>query len=135
MEIKIIKNQPLKIQDIEKLYTENKWSAINKPQQLIEGLNNSHTLLYAQKDNTVVGLANAISDGALVVYFPHLLVLPKFQKLGIGKMLMDEMSNIYHGFHMQMLVADHDAVDFYKKIGFKKAGNTTALWKYQGNEH
>jgi GNAT superfamily N-acetyltransferase len=32
-----------------------------------------------------VGLGNAISDGALVVYYPHMLVLPEYQGRGIGR--------------------------------------------------
>ncbi|MFD2905197.1 GNAT family N-acetyltransferase [Sphingobacterium anhuiense] len=51
----------------------------------------------------------------LVVYYPHLLVHPDYQGKEIGKMIMDKMQEIYCSFHMQMLTADGDATEFYKK--------------------
>ena len=82
------------------------------------------------------GWGNAISDGHLVVYYPHLLVHPDYQGKGIGKRIMAKMQKRYREFHVQMLlVADGKAVDFYKQIGFEKAGKTQAMWVYDGNEH
>jgi len=34
-----------------------------------------------------------------------------------------------------MLTADSEAIEFYKSVGFVKAGNTEAMWVYDGNEH
>ena len=82
-----------------------------------------------------MGLGNAISDGHLVVYYPHLLVHPDCQGKGIGKRIMAKMQERYGKFHMQMLVADGKSVDFYKQVGFERAGKTQAMWDYDGNEH
>jgi len=76
-----------------------------------------------------------ISTSFLVVYYPHLLIHPSVQGKGIGQMIMDKMLEKYKGFHMQMLTADRKAIDFYKKIGFEKAGETQPMWVYKGNEH
>ncbi|NRA52365.1 MAG: GNAT family N-acetyltransferase [Phaeodactylibacter sp.] len=86
-------------------------------------------------DECLVGLGNAISDGYLVVYYPHLLVHPDYHGKGIGKMIVDQLQERYKGFHMQMLTADERAVSFYKKVGFERAGATTPMWIYKGNEH
>jgi GNAT superfamily N-acetyltransferase len=83
----------------------------------------------------LVGLGNAISDGYLVVYYPHLLVLPSYQGKGVGRLIMDKMQEIYKGFHMQMLTADGNAIDFYKKNGFERAGQTEPMWIYSGGDH
>ena len=83
----------------------------------------------------MVGLGNAISDGFLTVYYPHLLVLPEYQGKGIGKLILDKMQEKYSHFHMQMLTADGKSVDFYKKNGFERAGKTEPMWIYQGDEH
>ncbi len=117
------------------LYKANNWSAANKPEQLYKGLLNSDSLITAWDNETLIGLGNAISDGHLMVYFPHLLVLPKYQNRGVGKAVMEQMQLRYKDFHMQMLTADVEAISFYKKMGFKKAGNTKPMWIYQGNEH
>ncbi|WCL51314.1 GNAT family N-acetyltransferase [Leptospira sp. GIMC2001] len=82
-----------------------------------------------------MGIGNAISDGYLVVYDPHLLVHPQYQGKGIGKMIMEKMQEKYDHFHMQMLTADGKAIDFYKKVGFTRAGLTEPMWIYKGNEH
>jgi GNAT superfamily N-acetyltransferase len=92
-------------------------------------------LVIAYLDDKLVGLGYAISDGYLVVYYPHLLVHPEFQGKGIGKMIMDRLQKKYANFHQQMLVADGKAIDFYKSLGFERAGKTEPLWIYQGDEH
>ncbi len=67
------------------LYKANEWSSANKPTQLRNGLLNSHTLITAWDGSQLVGLGNALSDGHLVAYFPHLLVHPHYQRQGIAK--------------------------------------------------
>ncbi|WP_367331396.1 GNAT family N-acetyltransferase [Sphingobacterium multivorum] len=44
------------------------------------------------------------------------LVLPSYQGKGIWRLIMDKMQEIYKGFHMQMLTADGNAIDFYKRM-------------------
>ncbi|RZI58644.1 MAG: N-acetyltransferase [Pseudomonas sp.] len=117
------------------LYKENVWSSAEKPAQLLAALRNSHSLVTARLDGQLVGLANAISDGHLVVYFPHMLVMPKMQRQGIGRKIMETMIQKYSGFHQLMLTADGAAVDFYKDLGFSRAGQTEPLWIYHGNDH
>lgn len=117
------------------LYAANGWSAAEKPGPLLAALRGSHTLATARYAGALVGLGNAISDGHLVVYFPHLLVLPGHQRQGIGRRLMEGLLTRYRGFHQMMLVADGGAVDFYERMGFQRAGKTTPMWIYSGQEH
>ena len=83
----------------------------------------------------LVGIANAISDGHLVVYYPHLLVHPENQGQGIGRRIMAAMKERYGTLHQQMLTADVDSVEFYAAIGFERAGKTIPMWIYSGDEH
>lgn len=117
------------------LYRANKWSSAEKPNELYNGLINSHSLLSAWDHEKLVGIGNAISDGHLVVYYPHLLVHPDYQGKGIGQMIVKKMQEKYGHFHMQMLTADGKAIDFYQKVGFVRAGNTVPMWIYKGDEH
>ena len=135
MEITISDTKEINIEDILILYKANEWSSANKPNELYNALLNSETLITAWEGKKLVGLGNAISDGFLTVYYPHLLVLPDYQGKGIGKLIMDKMQEKYGHFHMQMLTADGRSVDFYKKNGFERAGKTEPMWIYQGNEH
>lgn len=135
MEINISEKRNIAIEQIVGLYKANKWSSANKPIALKKALLNSHSLITAWDGNKLVGLGNAISDGFLVVYYPHLLVHPSYQGKGIGKLIVNRFQEKYKGFHMQILTADEEAIDFYKKVGFEKAGETLPMWIYKGNEH
>ena len=135
MKIVISERRDIKVEDIIELYKVNKWSSAEKPNELYNALLNSHSLITAWDGDKLIGLGNAISDGYLVVYYPHLLVHPNYQGKGIGQMIMDKMQEKYKNFHMQMLTADGKAIDFYNKVGFVKAGKTQPMWIYKGNEH
>lgn len=135
MEIQISETKDINIEDILNLYKANQWSSADKPTQLYNGLLNSDTLITAWEEGKLVGLGNAISDGYLVVYYPHLLIHPEYQGKGIGKMIFDKMQEKYQDFHTQMLTADGKAIDFYTKNGFERAGETVPMWIYKGNEH
>ena len=117
------------------LYRANEWSAANKPELLHKALLSSHSLISAWDNSTLVGLGNAISDGYLVVYYPHLLVLPEYQRRGIGTEIMRRLVARYQGFHQHMIVADGRALDFYRKCGFERAGKTEPMWIYAGHDH
>ena len=70
-------------------------------------------MISAWKGRKLAGIRNAVSNGYLVVYYPHVLIHPKYQGNGIGKIIMGE-------FHMQMLTADHEAIKFYEKNVLKE---------------
>lgn len=116
-------------------YRANGWSSADKPDQLMAALLNSHSRVTARINGKLVGIGNAISDGYLVVYYPHMLVHPDHQRQGIGKQMMQAMKDRYSGFHQQMLTADATAIDFYKSLGFSRAGKTESMWIYAGSEH
>ncbi|MBE9077810.1 GNAT family N-acetyltransferase [Romeria aff. gracilis LEGE 07310] len=116
------------------LYQANGWSSARKPEALHQALLNSHALVSAWEGERLIGIGNAISDGFLVVYYPHLLVHPDFQGQGIGKRIMEILKQRYEGLHMQMLVAEGDAIAFYEKCGFARAGQTEPMWIYAGDD-
>ena len=135
MEVIISLTDKIESDEVIALYKANNWSAANKPQKLLNALRNSHSLVTARASGKLIGLGNAISDNYLVVYYPHMLVHPQYQRKGIGKKMMDVLKEEYTGFHQQMLTADSQAIKFYKSMGFEKAGNTEAMWVYEGSEH
>lgn len=122
-------------QQVIELYEANQWSSADKPDKLMAALAASHSLVSAWCETKLVGLGNAISDGHLVVYYPHLLVHPEFQRRGIGRQLMVRLSQPYQGFHQQVLIADGKTPDFYQKLGFVRASTTVSMWIYGGADH
>ena len=105
------------------------------PTHCSKRLVNSHSLVTAWDGQKLVGLGNAISDGYLVVYYPHLLVLPEYRGRGIGTRLMHMLVARYDGFHQHALLADGRAIQFYRKCGFERAGQTEPMWIYAGHDH
>lgn len=135
MEVMISDHDSVNEFEVLQLYLVNQWSAAEKPQLLLKALQHSHSLVTARINGRLVGFGNAISDGYLVVYFPHLLVHPEVQRQGIGRLIMQEMLQRYSGFHQKILVADQHATEFYKALGFERAGHTQAMWIYLGTDH
>jgi ribosomal protein S18 acetylase RimI-like enzyme len=135
MAIQYSESRELPLESLLALYRANAWSSAKKPDQLHKALVSSHSLITAWEESRLVGLGNAISDGYLVVYYPHLLVLPDYQKRGIGTEVMRRLMSRYLGFHQHMLVADGRAIEFYRKCGFERAGKTEPMWIYAGDDH
>jgi GNAT superfamily N-acetyltransferase len=116
------------------LYEANGWSSAKKPDTLSKALLNSHFLVSAWDRERLIGIGNAISDGFLVVYYPHLLVHPDYQRQGIGKKILEILKKRYEGFHQHILVAESTAIAFYEKCGFTRAGKTEPMWIYDGSD-
>jgi GNAT superfamily N-acetyltransferase len=133
--IRYSESRDVPLESVLGLYRANDWSSAQRPELLHKALLASHSLVSAWDGSKLVGLGNAISDGYLVVYYPHLLVLPDYQGRGIGTELMRRLMARYEGFHQHMLVADGHALDFYRKCGFERAGKTESMWIYAGHDH
>lgn len=132
--IELKNTKELNREQVIELYSKNEWSSAKKPELLLKALKNSHSVITAWENNQLIGLGSALSDGHLVVYYPHLLVHPDFQGKGIGRLIINEFSRIYGGFHQQILVSENTAVDFYKKCGFTFANDTSSMWIYQRDD-
>src|ERR1700688_5017100 len=133
--IRYSESHDLPAESVLALYRANDWSSAQRPELLHKALLASHSLVTAWDGSTLVGLGNAISDGYMVVYYPHLLVLPDYQGRGIGRQLMQRLMARYEGFHQHMLVADGRALNFYRQCGFERAGRTESMWIYAGHDH
>ena len=67
----------------------------------------------------VVGFANAISDGVLTAYIPLLEVLPDWQGRGIGRRLIERLSEQLDDLYMIDIVCDESLASFYEPLGFR----------------
>jgi hypothetical protein len=52
----------------------------------------------------------------------------------LGKKIMEILKQQYEGMHMQIMVAESEAIAFYQKCGFTKAGKTEPMWIYAGGD-
>src|SRR5690554_2161511 len=132
MQVDISLSDSIDTDEVLRLYRANEWSSAEKPTELMAALQGSHSLVTARVSNELVGIGNAISDGHLVVYFPHILVLPEFHGKGVGRKMMEALLEKYSDFHQLMLTADGKALGFYKTLGFERAGQMEPMWIYEG---
>ena len=123
------------LDDVLPIYAACGWSSAQKPDKLFAALKKSHTVFHARLGGRMAGVGNAISDGHLVVYYPHLLVHPEFSRKGVGSGIMTRLSERYKGLHQQIVAADVDAVAFYERNGFVRAGQMIPMWVYAGEVH
>mmetsp|Transcript_1053 Transcript_1053/g.2176 ORF Transcript_1053/g.2176 Transcript_1053/m.2176 type:complete len:112 (-) Transcript_1053:463-798(-) len=72
-------------------------------------------------DMHLIGLARATSDHAFNATIWDVLVDPKYQGLGLGKALVEQMvrSLLRRGISNITLFADANVVSFYKQLGFE----------------
>ena len=122
MNITYKKNLILEKEAVIDLFSSVRWKSREYPEDLAAGLKNSSCVYTAWQDSQLVGLINGLSDGYMVVYFHYVLVRPEYQKLGIGKRLLELMLEEYKHVHTKVLIAYNRKVKFYRKFGFEKAG-------------
>lgn len=75
-------------------------------------------------DEQLVGMARVIGDGGLVYYIQDVIVLPAYQRRGIGMRMMDRVMD-YLGVHASHnsivgLMAACGKEPFYEKYGFTR---------------
>lgn len=113
----------LSVQDYNKLRESVGFSKI--PEEKAQtGLNNSTYVVAAKCADQTVGTARLISDGGYVAYIADVIVLPEFQKRGIGKtmiaMILEYIeSNMEKGDRVMVcLMAAKGRESFYKQFNF-----------------
>lgn len=130
----IIKNG-ISIVDYQTLHKAVGWKILSDT-IVRKSLKNSHIVLCAYEDNKAVGMVRLVSDKATHGFLSDVIVLPKYQGRGIGKSLMNELSNRIQTFvntkdqFLLELVPTKGYEDFYKKCGFK-VDNTALLGAYK----
>ena len=88
-----------------------------------KGLQNSVYSVMIKKGETIVGMGRIIGDGGCFCQVVDICVLPENQGQGIGKIIMQQISNFIQTKLPKScyvsLLADGDANHLYEKFGFK----------------
>jgi len=106
------------IDNVVRLYRSVDWPFGEESEKVRVSLANCHEIASAWDGDKLVGLALAVSDGAFVVYYSHVMVDPDYQGYGVGAQLMEELGRRYKGFHQEVVLCDRPMEDFYVKCGF-----------------
>ena len=89
--ITIKKQEIVKLEDVLHLYQAVGWTNYtHQPQMLEQALSHSLVIYLAFDGDAVVGLIRLIGDGFSSVFVQDLIVLPSYQRQGIGSALMKQ---------------------------------------------
>ena len=120
--ITIKKQEFVKLEDILHLYQAVGWTNYTNPPQMLEqALSHSLVIYLALDDDAVVGLIRLIGDGFSSVFVQDLIVLPSYQRQGIGSALMKEALEDYKEVYQVQLATEQTEknVGFYRSMGFE----------------
>ena len=118
-----IRNQQLvALDDVLHLYQAVGWTNYtNQPQMLEKALSHSLATYLARDDEEIVGLVRLVGDGFSSVFVQDLIVLPSYQRQGIGSALMKEALGDYKDAYQVQLATEQTekTLGFYRSLGFE----------------
>ena len=120
--ITIKKQEIVKLEDVLHLYQAVGWTNYtHQPEMLEQALSHSLVIYVALDGDAVVGLIRLVGDGFSSVLVQDLIVLPIYQRQGIGSLLMKEALKDYKDAYQVQLVTEQTEknVRFYRSIGFE----------------
>ena len=137
--IKIIKETSVSIDDVLPLYQAVGWTNYtNQPQMLAQALSHSLATYLARDGEKIVGLVRLIGDGFSSVFVQDLIVLPSYQRQGIGSNLMKEALADYKDAYQIQLATEQTEknLGFYRSLGFETLSTydcTGMIWVNRKN--
>ena len=120
--INITKETSVSIADILHLYQAVSWTNYtNQPQMLEQALSHSLAIYLALDGDAVVGLVRLVGDGFSSVFVQDLIVLPSYQRQGIGSNLMKEgLADYKDAYQIQLATEQTEkTLGFYRSLGFE----------------
>ncbi len=119
--MKIKEYENFKLDEIVDFYRSVGWTNyLERPDILKKAYENSLCVLGAYDYDKLVGIIRAVGDAKTIVFVQDIIVLPKYQRKGIGtkllKTLMDKYKDVYQ---MELLTDNTEKTKaFYRSVGF-----------------
>lgn len=119
--MKIKEYENFKLDEIVDFYRSVGWTNyLERPDILKKAYENSLCVLGAYDYDKLVGIIRAVGDAKTIVFIQDIIVLPKYQRKGIGtkllKTLMDKYKDVYQ---MELLTDNTEKTKaFYRSVGF-----------------
>ena len=137
--IKITKETSVSLDDVLHLYQAVGWTNYtNQPQMLEKSLAHSLAIYVARDGEEIVGLVRLIGDGFSSVFVQDLIVLPTYQRQGIGSTLMKQALSDYKDTYQIQLATEESekTLGFYRSLGFETLSSfqcTGMIWVNRKN--
>jgi ribosomal protein S18 acetylase RimI-like enzyme len=122
MDIRYLESKDIRAEDLATVFQK---SGINRPYEDLDRMqrmiDNCDLLITAWIGEKMIGVARALTDYSYCCYLSDLAVEAEYQKLGIGKKLVDIVRERIGEECSLVLIAAPGAVDYYPRIGFEKS--------------
>ena len=117
-------NIPLRSRDVSSLFIA---SGIKRPvndlERIQKMIDNSNLTISAWDQDTLIGLARAVTDFSYCCYLSDLAVDKAYQKQGVGEELVRIVQKEIGEEVALILLSSPTAMNYYPKIGFNKIEN------------
>lgn len=96
---------------------------VNEPDRIKKMFEGSNLVVTAWVDNKLIGIARSLTDKSYCCYLSDLAVEKCYQRLGIGKELINITMREIGDKCSLILLSVPNAMDYYPKVGFDKIEN------------
>ena len=122
------KNDAVSFEEIFPLYEAVGWTNYTtNPIMLQNALEHSLFILTARdEEGQLIGFLRAVGDGYSILYIQDIIVLPEYQRQGIGTQLLRQTLEYFNEVYQIILTTDSEL----KTITFYEANGFTTLSKY-----
>lgn len=118
------------LDEIVNLYESVGWTNyLERVDTLQEAYANSLCVLGAYDSENLVGILRAVGDGKTIVFIQDILVLPEYQRQGIGSKLLQAVMERYQDVYQMELLTDNTEKTkaFYRSAGFTASDDLGCL--------
>ena len=109
-------------EEILNLYQSVGWlNYVNYPEMLKNAYANSLKIFGAYENEKLIGIIRVVGDGYSIVFVQDIIVLPEYQRHGIGTALLKRVLDTYEHVYQKTLLTDNTerTIQFYKSLGFQ----------------
>lgn len=126
MEVNILKEQ-ISVEDYMNLREIVGWGNPENIEAIKRGLKNTLYSICIEVEEQIIGYGRVVGDGGFTFYIQDIIVLPSYQRLGLGNTIMTELmeyiTSTYPPGSSIGLMSAKGKEDFYKKFGFMERPN------------
>ena len=119
--MEIRKHDIFHLEEIINLYQSVGWTNyLERISVLEEAYANSLCVIGAYNNEKLVGIIRAVGDGRTIVFVQDIIVLPEYQRKGIGTKLLKAVMDKFHDVYQMELLTDNTEKTkaFYRSVGF-----------------
>jgi len=124
MDISYRINAPVTVEQVISLFRDSGLRRpTDDPGRIQRMLANANLILTAWDGERLVGIARCLTDFSYCCYLSDLAVRKDYQRMGIGKELIQRLRQVLGDEVMILLLAAPEAMGYYPKLGFENVNN------------